>query len=444
MTARTVVRVKRSFVERVFGCGGRAAADVTRNVNSVAVEVSSSLEHRWLRPAIEFAVAIAAEGQKVKPPLEYPAALKSFLRQPRIPSAALGRLRRAIEADPGFRRRVAAAALPELVDPVGIEWLRAEDGWERRAAALVAEREEAESRVGNEAALRRSEKRREAAEHAAARTRAELVALQARVDDLTAQLAAAREAGRGARGDVEGARTDLLAARRDARHANDRADAARGRLAAVEAARDAAIHRAEVAEAQRDALLAERAERGGLGGRGADVGALRDLARTARGLADRLSSLIEVSTTGRVALAVPGSVARDPRRTAEHLLKAPGVLVLVDGYNVAKLAWPDDDLARQRERCLDLVDDLARRYGSDITVVFDGADIVGAHATRRRMCRVVYSKAGVIADDVIRAQVTAAPVERAVVVVTNDQAIRRDVAVAGANWLTSDALLALR
>ena len=58
------------------------------------------------------------------------------------------------------------------------------------------------------------------------------------------------------------------------------------------------------------------------------------------------------------------------------------------------------------------------------------------------MARVVYSKPGVIADDVIRAEVAATPVERAVVVVTNDQAIRRDVAAAGANWLTSDAFLA--
>jgi hypothetical protein len=82
----------------------------------MSADVTSSLEHRWLRPAIEFAVAIAAEGQKVKPPIEYPAALKPFLRQPRIPSAALGKLRRAIEADPVFRRRLSAGALPELVD----------------------------------------------------------------------------------------------------------------------------------------------------------------------------------------------------------------------------------------------------------------------------------------------------------------------------------------
>ncbi len=410
----------------------------------MATDAIGSLEHRWLRPAIEFAVAIASEGQKVKPPIAYPSALKPFLRQPRVPSAALGKLRRAIEADPDFRRRLAAGAVPDLVDPIGIEWLRRDDGWEGRIADLVAEREEAAARGDDEAALRKSERRREAAEQAAARTRAELVALQSRVAELTAELTSERTAGRGTQGDMAGLRAELDAAKREARHANDRAEAARGRLASVEAARDAAIHRAEAAESQRDALLADRAERGGVEGSGAQVVELRDLARSARGLADRLASLIEVGTTGRVALSLPGGVARDSQRATEFLLRAPGALVLVDGYNVAKLAWPDDDLARQRERCLDLADDIARRFGTDITVVFDGADVVGAHATRRRMARVVYSKPGTIADDVIRAEVAAAPVERPVVVVTNDQAIRRDVAALGANWLASGALVAVR
>jgi hypothetical protein len=309
---------------------------------------------------------------------------------------------------------------------------------------LVAEAEAAAARADDERALHRAERRREAAEQAAQRTRAELVALEARVDELKGQLAAVREAGAGTRGELDQLREELAAARRESRHANDRADAARARLAGVEADRDAAIHRAEAAEAQRDSLLADRAERGGVEVSGAQVIELRDLARSARALADRLSSLIEVGTTGRVALPLPGGVARDSLKAAEYLLRAPGALVLVDGYNVAKLAWPDDELERQRIRCLDLADEIARRFGSDITVVFDGADVVGAHATRRRMARVVFSKPGVIADDVIRAEVGATPVERVVVVVTNDQAVRRDVAAAGANWITSDAFLALR
>lgn len=405
---------------------------------------TGSLDHRRLRSALEFALVIVAEGQKVKPPIPYPAALKPFLRQPRVPTAALGKIRRAIEDDPVFRTRLAAGALPELVDPIGIEWLQRADGWEQRIQGLVAAADEAAVQADDESALRRADRRRAAAEQAAARARAEIVAMQERIDELTARLSGEREVRRGDRGEAQELRSALETARRDARHANDRAEAARQRLAAVEADRDAALHRAAAAESQRDALLADRAERGGVEVSGAQVIELRELARSARGVADRLSSLLEVGTTGRVPVSLPGGVARDTARAAEYLLRVPGALVLVDGYNVAKLAWPSDVLERQRERCLDLLDDLARRLGPDVTVVFDGADVIGAHASKRRLARVVFSPPGVTADDVIRAEVRASPLERAVVVVTNDQAIRRDVAAGGANWIASDALLALR
>ena len=92
---------------------------------------------------------------------------------------------------------------------------------------------------------------------------------------------------------------------------------------------------------------------------------------------------------------------------------------------------------------LDAIENLARRFGSDITVIFDGADVVGAAAEGRRIVRVMYSPAGVIADDVIRDEVRRLPVTRAVVVVTNDQAIVRDIRAMGANTMTSDQLIAL-
>lgn len=404
----------------------------------------ASLEHRHLRSAIQFAVAIAEEGQKRRPPIAYPAALKPFFKQDRIPGGALGPLRRAIEADPDFRRRLAAGALPELVDPIGTEWLRREDGWESRIAELVAAADTAASMSSESTALRRAEKRREAAEQAAIRTRAELVQREARLDELVRQLEGQRRAAGDVAAEAESLKAQLAEARLAARHANDRAEAARSRLAGVEAERDAAAQRATTAEVQRDALLADRVDRSGGTVSGAQVSELRELAKSARGLADRLSGLVDVGRAGRVALSLPGGVARDSRRATEHLLRAVGARVLVDGYNVAKLAWPDDDLAAQRMRCLDLVDDVARRFGSDVTVVFDGADVVGAHAPRRRLARVVYSPVGVTADDVIRAEVAGTPVDRPVVVVTNDQAIRRDVAAAGANLVTSDALLELR
>ena len=119
-------------------------------------------------------------------------------------------------------------------------------------------------------------------------------------------------------------------------------------------------------------------------------------------------------------MALPGGVMGSSQAAAEFLLRS-GASVLVDGYNVAKQAWPNLDLAGQRVVLLDAVENLVRRHGSDITVVFDGADVVGASADGRRIVRVVFSPDGVIADDVIRDEVRRLPATRHVVVVTNDR-----------------------
>ena len=92
---------------------------------------------------------------------------------------------------------------------------------------------------------------------------------------------------------------------------------------------------------------------------------------------------------------------------------------------------------------LDAIENLARRFGCDITVVFDGAGVVGAATDRRRIVRVVFSPDDVIADDVIRDEVRRLPTSRPVVVVTNDQQIVRDVRSMGANTLASEQLVAL-
>ena len=83
------------------------------NVNAVSDDVAErvTIEHRHLRSAIEFAVAIADAGQRLRPPLAYPADLKPYLKSPRVPSSALGKLRRAIESDDRFRRRLAAGVV---------------------------------------------------------------------------------------------------------------------------------------------------------------------------------------------------------------------------------------------------------------------------------------------------------------------------------------------
>ena len=67
----------------------------------------------------------------------------------------------------------------------------------------------------------------------------------------------------------------------------------------------------------------------------------------------------------------------------------------------------------------------------------------GAAADRRRVVRVMFSPAGVIADDVIRDEVQRLPATRSVVVVTNDQEIVRDVRAMGANTMASEQLVDL-
>ncbi len=403
---------------------------------------SPPIDHRHLRSALEFAVLMAKEGRKFKPPMKYPKGLDKYLKMQRIPGAALASIRRMVEADDAFRSRIAVGALPELVDPIGKLWLERPAGWEDDLLRLTVEADAASaaSEAANE--LKRAEKRRDAAETAAARTRAQLVVLNEQVierdiviDGLRADLVKLSES-------IDQLRTELVDSRNEARHARDREAAALGKLAAAEAARDAAMAERGNAEIVRDDVLADRAAVA------AERSELARLAATAESLADQLSTLAAPPASGRSqtvkrkALPLPGGVMGDSDAAAEYLLRA-GASVLVDGYNVAKLAWPALDLAGQRVVLLDAIENVARRFGSDITVVFDGADVVGAAADRRRVARVVYSPAEVIADDVIRDEVRRLPTARQVVVITNDQAIVRDVRSMGANTLTSDQLIAL-
>lgn len=401
-----------------------------------------ALDVRHLRPALEYAVLIVREGQKLKPPLAHPPGFKKYLKMQRLPASSLPTIRRMIETDDDFRKRIARGAVPDLVDEIGRVWLRRPAGWEERLRQLVAEAEADEEQADAARQLRRAERRREAAEQAAARTRAELVVLEERLGERDEVIEGLRSDVVKLGEEIESLRAELADTRTEARHARDRERAATTKLAAAESARaDAAAARGE-AEEVRDEALADRAALA------AERSELARLAATAESLAAQLTSLAAPRASGsppavrRTALALPGGVMGDSEAAAEYLLRS-GASVLVDGYNVAKLAWPDLDLAGQRIVLLDAIENLVKRFGSDVTVVFDGADVTGATADGRRVVRVVFSPAGVIADDVIRDEVRRLPPTRQVVVVTNDQAIVRDVRAMAANTLSSDQLIAL-
>lgn len=399
------------------------------------------IEPRHLRQALEFAVLMAAEGQKFKPPMAYPSGLKKYFKGNRIPTSALGSIRRMVDGDETFRRRIAAGALPELVDPIGKLWLERPEGWEADIVTLAREADEAAAEASAAQQLKKAEKRRDAAEQAAARSRAEIVTL-------TDQVAERNEVIDGLRSDVQKlvdeiaeVRAELIDTRNDVRHARDREAAALRKLEAAEHARSEAVAKQGAAEHVRDDVLADRAIVA------AERSELARLAAAASALADQLAAVATPAKSGqpdpvrRKAMGLPGGVLGSSEAATEFLLRS-GASVLVDGYNVAKQAWPNLDLAGQRVVLLDAVENLVRRFGSDITVVFDGADIVGATADGRRVVRVVYSPEGVTADDVIRDEVRRLPGTRHVVVVTNDREIVTDVRAMGANLMSSDQLIA--
>ena len=139
-----------------------------------------------------------------------------------------------------------------------------------------------------------------------------------------------------------------------------------------------------------------------------------------------------------------GSLAVDDPALLEELLRLPRAHLVVDGYNVTKRAWPEVPLDRQRERLLSGVAALQSRTKAEVTVVFDAAETRDRPlVSPPRGVRVLFSRYGVIADDVIREMVAAEPRGRAVVVVSSDQAVARDVVAAGFRVVAAGALSAL-
>jgi predicted RNA-binding protein with PIN domain len=406
--------------------------------NLPVVPGSDDIPDRALQAALEFAVGIAAVSAKQRLPLPFPPEMKPFLKLQRLPASALATVRSALEADGEFLRRLGLVATGELVDPIGMLWLTRPDEWESQVADLLAQ-QAAEREAADEASeLRREQRRREAAETAAMRARIEVGELKdalARERDavavLTNQSDRVSKELKIATARVKELESGLRKRTAGAKAVNELADAVTEELATL---------RVDLAAAQaaRDAALTVRAGEV----TGVDVVRLRALLHEAVALTGEVPAKSR-SKAKRAPLPIPGGLYGNSEAAAEHLLRAAGVMVLVDGYNVAKLGWPDLTLAHQRDRAIALCEDVARRWGTELHIVFDGADVVGAHAPQRRLVRVSYSPAGVIADDVLRAQVSALDPTRPVVVVTNDQEVQTDVKSAGANVVTSDAFLAV-
>ena len=263
----------------------------------------------------------------------------------------------------------------------------------------------------------------------------ELEKLRKRLREQGVRLREARDEAEAARADAEQLRVrteqecKALIAERD--RERERADAERAKArraeADAQAARQAA-REARQADEVRLALLVDTLD-------GAVTGLRRELALGGTG--PRPADLV------RGASAIQGTVGRvnDPA-ALDRLLALPTVHLIVDGYNVTKTGYPELPLVDQRERLTHQLSALAARTGAEVTVVFDGAGVVSVPSAAPRGVRVLFSDPGVLADDVIRALVTAEPEGRPVVVATSDRAVADSVRRRGAHPVPSAVLLA--
>jgi predicted RNA-binding protein with PIN domain len=409
-----------------------------------------------VRPALERALEVARQGVAATPSVAAPKELVRYLDFQKLTGPALAAVQRVLDGDDDFRRRVLASTTPEEIGAAGWLALSRPAGWEELLRAVA----EADAEVsGSDAAARQVrdlQRALEASEH---------------------RRAEAQEAGVLQRKESEAVREELASVRKERRRGEDalaiaerrvddleqKLDDRETRLAEAQGAREAREH--ELAETQR--LLADaHTELEGRpaplvpGERSVDVAGLRDAAsrlqRAATTLARSVDSVLaEVppepvlmdrgvdAAPLRSTLPLPGGVVADTADGARWLLARPEVVFLVDGYNVAKMAWPDAVLEQQRDRLIRALDELVVRTGATAEIVFDGPeDTVPGVRQGTRSVGVRYS-GGALADDVVVDLVDAYPIDRPVVVVSNDREVRDAARGKAATVIGSDTLIAV-
>jgi len=434
----------------------------------------------------------AAQVLRDLPPADVPAALRplaGFDRRGLANATARQQLRRAFDLDTGFRTAVAAAfcTRPEVSAVL--------DGWDpagaAEAAADAADRDDlpwwasvlyaAEpdgADFGLGVACSEDRNRR------SARTLLD----EARVG--AARLATAEEGHRRAEAALAEVRAELARAdgelRDERRGRREREDAAEMRseetsraVREAEAALDRARRDGELAEARarRESERARDAERrlrersrdvtppAVASGGAANAAALAEAARTARELTARLDALSAAArppapappasppggprpeppaaSTRRASAPCPPGLGAEQPEAVEAMLRAPGLVLLVDGYNVSMAGWPGVPVAQQRDQLVSALVRLHLKLRSHAVVVFDGADVEGVPTRRTPGVRVVFSPAGRAADPVIIEHLRELPPRVPVVVASSDGWVRGEARRDGATVIPADALLAV-
>jgi predicted RNA-binding protein with PIN domain len=369
--------------------------------------------------------------------------------------------------DPVFRQRIGERALdaagelglavrdgapPAAADPIevaALAYLGRPDGWRELVSGA------ADALLGDAQSAAAAEKLA-AAEHRAMRAEHERAVAKVEAEKLRDELTRLRAEAQTLRDEVRTLTKAMREAQATQRKSADMLATEKGRAARAAAEADAELRRLRI-----KLLDAEQAASGA-----------RAYAKEARAVDDaRLWLLLE--TVGQAAVGLkrelglqpasrlpadyvadatadrpgaPGAAgaraldADDPSRL-DQLLALPKVHLIVDGYNVTKKGFPDVSLEQQRTRLVNAMGGIAAQSGAEVTVVFDGAEKLVAAPPTPRGVRVLFSRKGVTADELIRQLVRAEPDGRPVVVISSDKEVADGVRRHGAYPLSSDTLL---
>ncbi|MEV7246820.1 NYN domain-containing protein [Streptomyces sp. NPDC003236] len=333
---------------------------------------------------------------------------------------------------------VAAAAY--VLRPVG--WVKLVTAAGEEAQRADAERADEESRaelerlrteLGQARELTRAETERLRAEAESAKREAESLhrKLRAALSDVKRGEAALRKV----RGEIDAVRAEGQAQLSAAESESRRLKARLGEVeAALEATRRAAREGRSVEDMRVRLLLDTMLD--------AAQGLRRELALPP--VSVRPAETVDAVEPGRMTpkdIAARALSENDPA-ILDQLLALPQAHLVVDGYNVTKTGYPQMPLEKQRLRLLGQLSALAAQTGAEVTCVFDGAELAApVLLAPPRGVRVLFSKPGVTADELIRQLVRAEPPGRPVIVASTDREVADGVARAGARPVASAVLL---
>ncbi|MFJ7148127.1 NYN domain-containing protein [Streptomyces sp. NPDC100445] len=400
---------------------------------------------------------------------ELPAQLRQYARfaPNRRAKFAGNAMAAALETDPLFRQRIGekyrevqpelAGALdsgspPPAADPLDVAaaaYVLRPAGWVKLVTAAGEEAQRADAERADEES--RAELERLRAELAQARdhTRAE-------TERLRAELESAKREGESLHRKLRAALSDVKRGEAALRKAHAEMDTARAEAHARVSAADSESRRlkARLSEAEAALEATRRAAREGRSVEDMRVRLLLDtLLEATQGLRRELAlPPVSVRPAETVDAVEPGRMTPKDiaaRALSEHdpaildqLLALPQAHLVVDGYNVTKTGYPQMPLEKQRLRLLGQLSALAAQTGAEVTCVFDGAELAApVLLAPPRGVRVLFSKPGITADELIRQLVRAEPPGRPVIVASTDREVADGVARAGARPVASAVLL---